>query len=183
MAFYRGVLLEGQEFYSVTAEEYIDLSGLARAVSDDEGVAVQVLSFALVDMDRDDIPELILRLRVNYDDYYGFEILHLLEGQCLGYTVWYRALTDLKTDGSYNSSGGSDDGFGVMSFYEDAFRFTPLCNSALRRDPVGQLSRGYWLEGMEVTEEEYLSAKAAQSQKPSAQWHPLTQENIENILR
>ena len=75
------------------------------AVRDDSNVTAKATKLAIVDLEKDDTPEVILWLVVNNDDYYGSEVLR------------YRSFIDLKADGTFScSSGAADYGFGTVKF-------------------------------------------------------------------
>lgn len=179
MALYRSVLLEGRSFYSAAADGEIGLEELDRAVGG-EGTMVSVARFALLDMDGDGLPELLLWLRVNNDDSYGYQILRR-EGEALyGYTVWYKAMRELKSDGSFFSV---DRGFGRMVFEGSDFRYESEAGVKDRPEPGEGLVTGYYVGGVQVDAAAFESALAAQSEKEAPVWHDYTEEKLREIFQ
>ena len=184
MEVYRSVLLEGERFYSATAGGDIDVAGLGKAVSSDEKVLLSILRFALVDMDGDSLPELLLWLKVNNDDYYGYELIRREGDKLYGYTVWYRAMSQLKEDGSFVSSGGASDcGFGRMRFQGSDFDFEPQAFSRSQPDFSGGLTTAYYIGSDRVDKSAFDGALAAQDEKQAPEWYDCTEENILEILK
>lgn len=79
-------------------------------------VPLVITEFAVVDLDGDEIPEIVLAI----EDYYGFIVLRYKEGQVHGNILGYRTMHSLKKDGSFRSSGGASDySSGRMYFIGD----------------------------------------------------------------
>lgn len=78
---------------------------------DEMGTTEDQKTFALLDLDDDGTPELILPLVIGpnrgYDNIVSYLILRYVEGEVLGYSVPFRGFYPLKTDGSFSSSGGA----------------------------------------------------------------------------
>ena len=117
MRVYKEILQDEATFFSMDAQKDIKLSQLNQAVSSDSSVVANVSQFAILNPDGNESFDLVLRLTVNGNEYFGFEILHYQDNAVYGYTRWYRSLMDLKTDGSFLFSGGTaDTGYGILQF-------------------------------------------------------------------
>lgn len=94
--------------------DYIDkIVALAGDTFDDSLVATQ---FAVVDMDQDGTVEAVVELTDFSDGW--ILVLRYQDGNVYGYGFSYRAMTDLRTDGTLLGSSGADD----SSYYRLMFR-------------------------------------------------------------
>lgn len=118
-------------------------------------------TFALLDLDDDGTPELILPLAIgDSDSIYGFEILHYIDGDILGYVLPYRAFYPLKEDGTFISSGGATD-WEICSI--SAFTRQTYCtNVHLQIKTSGSIGTNmiysYYVNGHEVNEKIFNEA-------------------------
>lgn len=177
------VLQNKAVFFSSGAQENLRISQLAQTVSTAEWITAEATEFALVDLDGDNMKEVILRLTVVDDAYYGFEILRCQDTTVYGYTMWYRAFNDLKEDGSFSfSSGVSDNGFGTIQFDSDIYTITETAYSQSYYDTDRNRTLSFFVDGKPVAESDFTAAQYEQSLKPNAQWHKFTDENIERFL-
>ncbi len=89
------------------------LSDLAR---EEYGEGFALTRFALIDLDMDEVPEMVLE--VTETAYYGFPFAFIVlkaetDGAVYAHEFVYRAMEDLKADGTFGfSSGAMDCGFG-----------------------------------------------------------------------
>jgi hypothetical protein len=87
MSTYQSVLQNKIPFFSVDSNKDLSIAQLNQAVSEDDGVDVRVTKFAVVDLEDDGIPELVLWLKVNGNEDYGFEVLRYQQPTVYGYTL------------------------------------------------------------------------------------------------
>lgn len=180
METYKAVLQGKTEFFSVNANKNLNISQLNQSVSDDSSVTAKATKFAIVDLDNDGSPEVILWLTVNNDDYYGFEVLRYQNGAVYGYTLWYRAFMNLKADGTFSfSSGAADNGFGTVKFTENTYSIDKITYSESSYDSDNNMSVSYFVDHESATEDEFLAAVNQQSEKADATWYDFTDDNIE----
>lgn len=152
---YAAVLLEGAPCVPMDAAD--------RALAD-----CAPLRFTVLDMDGDDVSEVILEVSAPE----GYIILTRHDGVVYSAEVVYRALLDLKDDGTYTySSGASDSGVGHMSFLPDADSGA-LTGVVRYTDEVST----------DADEAAYAALLAAQAAKLSALWYDFTEENIRLLL-
>jgi len=184
MRIYKEILQDEAAFFSTDAQKDIKFSQLSQAVSSDNSVAANVSQFTVLDLDGDESMELVLRLTVNGDEYYGFEILHYQDGVVYGYTRWYRALRDLKADGSFSFSGGAaDTGYGFLQFDGASLTEIVKAESKSSYDSNNNFSIEYFVDGRSAAEGDYLSAMNAFRHKPDATWYDFTDDNLSEILQ
>jgi hypothetical protein len=136
-------------------------------------------SFALCDLDRDGTPEVIASMTTGGNTNPEYMILHGENGTVYGYPVTYRALMDLKTDGSFwVSCGAGDNGTDIMWF--DGVNY-------VREDvtyQVGGLTDDphYYVDREETTEDCFNAAVISQDTKPDVVWYDLTAENLQTAF-
>ena len=93
---YLAVLRGDAAFYSTDAGKNLDISQLGQLESvfyshGDFSATIQAAQFAVVDLDGDGTPEIVLQLEINGDPYSGYAvILRYLDGAVYGYglTMW-----------------------------------------------------------------------------------------------
>lgn len=131
------VLGEGGEFLSndlvhpVYHSVDLTLSGYAQAYSEEIGQSIAFTKAAAVDMDGDGIQEILLWITRNgiADD--GVLVLHFADNQIYGQKFAYRQLFDIKTDGTFWTSGGSDnDGPARLVFEDHSWYAQPLSDES-----------------------------------------------------
>ncbi len=176
---YRAVLQGDMEFVSVNTGKSLDITRLKEEITS-EDLLVVAPKFTVVDLDRDQVPEVVLCLAMGNgsNDYVGFEILRYQDGAVYGYALWYRAFMQLKTDGTFSFSGGAGDyGFGTIAFTETAYTIDKItyCEST---NP----NSSYFVNHERAVRDEFLSAFDRFEKAEEAPWYELTPENIAAIL-
>ena len=134
-----------------------------------DGLDVTAPQFTLCDVDGDQAMDALVMVCIGAD-VYGYEIFDERDGCVYGYPAYYRALQDLKTDGtSVSSSGASDTGFGLLSFDETGLGFQPIayCESTA----TGGVR--YVAQGEEITEAAFQQLAQAQYAKPDQPWYDM----------
>lgn len=180
---YQSVLQNKTEFFSTDTKKNLYVDQLNKAVSDDSSVTAKVIKFAIVDLEKDETPEVILWLEVNNNDSYGFEILRYQDGTVYGYTIWYRAFMDLKADGTFSfSSGAADNGFGTVKFTENGYTMDKISYSESSYDSNNNQIISYFVNQESANEDDFRSSINKQSEKTGATWYEFTNDNIESTL-
>ena len=138
----------------------------------------QIPYFAVVDVDGDAMPEVILRETVNGTDD-GFRIFHYQNGTVYGYSLSYRAFMDLKVDGTFSfSSGAGDNGFGRMSFNGNAYAMNE--QSYCQSNGNGGIS--YFVNRQTANANAFASAINEQARKSDASWYEFSAVSVDVIL-
>lgn len=180
---YQLVLQNKSEFFSTDVNKYLNINQLNQAVSDDSSVTAKATKLSIVDLENDGMPEVILWLVVNNNDYYGFEVLRYQDGVVYGYNLWYRAFMDLKADGTFSfSSGAADYGFGMVKFTENAYSVDKISYCESGYDSNNNQSVSYFVDHKSATEDDFLWAIKKQNEKTEATWYDFTDDNIETML-
>ena len=130
----------------------------------------------MADLDADSMVEIVVQLSVNGNAYYGYEVLDAREGKVYGYDLVYRALEDLKADGTFSyASGAFDTGFGILKLGDREYSIEPIAYSELAED--GHVH--YIHNGIPITDEAYRQLCNIQEKKAPVTWYKFTDENIE----
>ncbi len=177
-------VLQGKiQFFSVDAEEHLYISQLAQALSTDRSVETRMTKLAVVDLNSDETPEVVLGLAVNDNEDYGFEVLRYQDGVVYGYAFPYRALMDLKADGTFSfSSGAADHGFGTLEFTDNGYIVHRVTYCESRYSPTQEQIVSYFVDGQDATVEDFLSAIARQTEKADVSWHDLEHTRLESVI-
>lgn len=148
-------------------------------VNDELEMKEENRTFALFDLDDDGTPELILPLALgDSDSIYGFEILHYIDGDILGYLLPYRGFYPLKKDGTFISSGGATD-WKICSI--SAFSRQTYCtNVYLQIKTSGSIGTNmiysYYVNGHEVTEKIFNEAVTEWNDKENVAFFKLSKQ-------
>lgn len=150
---YKAILLGDDDFVNIEHSDQdirLNIENIKEVVSDEDWVTAEVIKFTVIDLDGNGENEIVLWIQSNNGLDYGFEILYFQDQEVYGFTLPYRGFMDLKTDGTFYSSGGIDNrGIRKLRFSE----------------------RGYTIE--EVSESE------SQEEKTDVEWYDLTSDNVE----
>ncbi len=125
--------------------------------------------FAIIDLDNDNLPEIVLSNGEYEDDFFIFKY-HA--GHVFVYNRVIKSFHQLKIDGTFSYTGGSGSFLfesGITSEY-DMLEIDRDDNTFY-----------YHVNSEPVTEAEYLEADAYQGSKPDAVWYEFTNENIEKF--
>jgi len=174
----QSVLKNNAAFISAPDKRTLKLSQLPGSFAN---AIMEITRFAVVDLDQDGIPEVILWEKVNGNDY-GVEVLHYQNGVVYGYEFGHRQVGQLKTDGTFSfSSSASDSGIGMLIFTNSAYAMDKITYSR-SSDTNNNFFIEYFVNKMPATESEFTAAVNSQGQKPDAIWYTLTTENINLML-
>ena len=178
---YQGILQDGDSFLFWGDGRPSNLARLAETLED---FPLAFPRFALADLDQDGIPELILEEVPEGSEYaWAFVVFHIQDGTVYGYEMVYRALLELKEDGTFSySSGAADNGYGYAAFTSERMEIVPLAFSQSGRDAQGNDTVSYFIENQPISPHSYNQALTAQEKKANAEWHNLTDANIQALL-
>ncbi|MCM1537097.1 MAG: hypothetical protein NC254_01720 [bacterium] len=130
--------------------------------------------FAVVDLDGDAIPEVVLELA----EYGGFIVLRYRDGQIHGNVFGYRSMNLLKENGAFHSAGSAFEGsVGKLCFIGD----TAVTDDKLRfLESIDRES--YYIDDILVDSSEYENALALFDETPEAEWYRYTEETVREIF-
>lgn len=172
MEAYQAVLENKLEFYRTENKKkgYLDDFLTHNEVY---GTAAAIHHFAVLDMDGDEIPEMVLGLTVDNNSDFA-EVLHYRDGEVYGYFFGKDQLVNLKTDGTFRwlSGGLTYNGYGTLSF-QDLFAETnnlAYHESKALDESSTTFSITYYIKDKEVTKDSYLSFVKEQEAKKDVAW-------------
>lgn len=175
---YKAVLQNEHDFFSMEDKKVVHLNEFNYF----NGMALEspfkVKRFAVLDLDGDKTPEVILELATDLESQ-CIEVLHYKKNIVYGYSFVYRALIQIKTDGTFSfSSGAADRGFGKLRFSSNTCETDILgySESGYNND-VFNVS--YYINKKSVTEESFIAFCERQEEKEDIVWHEFSQENIQ----
>ena len=128
-----------------------------------EGFFVDVLRYALVDIDKDGEKELLLDL----DHYNGTVILKASGDEICGYYLWYRWMENIKDTGEFWTSGGMAGGTGKISFLKIGYETENVLYYEVKEF---ENRIAYTYNGVSITEEEYQQRLDAFKALPEPEW-------------
>jgi hypothetical protein len=179
---YKKVLQNKENFYSTDSKKDVSLNDFL-ANNGVYGVVFKLTRFAVIDMDGDKIPEVVLELTVGDDNVQFFEVLHNSNSKVNGYLRVLRGLGQLKEDGSYMySNSASDSGFAKLIFEKDGTlneNILAHCEPSKDNDATKEL---FYIQNKSVTDESYTAFVEEQNKKKDVTWYQFSQENIEKEL-
>ena len=163
-----GVLGNTKRMYDPNSKAEIYLNDYAA----EQGVSAA--EYTVVDLNGDGEPEIVVGLTIG-NDAYGFLILHVDKGTAYAYELPYRALTNLKEDGTFSfSSGAADSGVGRLEFSDGGYSVEKLAYSE-SGDDIQDVS--YHIDGADATEDEFYALIDEQNKKPDAKWQKIDAES------
>jgi hypothetical protein len=131
--------------------------------------------FAVLDMTSDGIPELVLHNTSNGDSL----VIHYYNGTLYGKDYSFRAMRNLKTDGTFAwSNDASNSGLGKLRHLgadQKTTMFLAEYSSLLEGIET------YRIRGQQVSREDFYAYTAIQDAKEDVVWYELTIENINNL--
>ena len=171
-------ILSGNTAFTDSQGTIMSISDFCQSFSEITQMTVTIPEFCIVDLEQDQVPEVILRLRTGADDY-GVLVLHREEDGCIrGYDFSYRQMYEIKTDGTfYWSNGAANNGTATIDFDQGQ---TEYSHQLWSEERDGQVR--YMQNGSEITREEYETLSDAQSSKPAPQWLAYPAENYEILF-
>lgn len=175
---YRAVLSNERSFINTDDGDTLTISQRLDQLK--SGRPAEVSRFAVVDLDRDDTPEVILWIYAKSDDYWGFIILRYYDGEVYGYTKPYRAFQEVKADGSYSIVGADSS---TANFSETELSDNKLIYWEKIENSTDSQYINYYVEGESVTKKEYLAAVDVQQKKDFATWYRFTELAIKTIFQ
>ena len=142
---------------------------------------VTVSRFAVVDMDNDGVPEVVLALTNGYDG--AFEVLRYNDYGVTGFYFVFRALLNLSQNGTFMGSGGADDcSYHRLSFpQKDVFEKETLAYSKSGQDNRGNPTISYFIGDTKVTEEVFNAFEESLPNN-NVVWYDFTEANIQKAL-
>ncbi len=152
-----------------------EFNGLLNEMSNIDAYSERVRRFAVVDMDGDSVPEILLEL----DDYMGYIILRYVEGQIQGNFFDYRAMSSIRENGTFHSENSAFEVFvNKLYFIGD----TIVADRKISWLMSNNDKMSYSIDDLSVGEEDYERANALYEECPEAEWHDYTEEEVSKFI-
>ncbi|MBE6541134.1 MAG: hypothetical protein E7672_01660 [Ruminococcaceae bacterium] len=142
-----------------------------------DDIQLSINKYSIVDLNDDGVPEMVLWLRLEENEYYGFAVLHYNANAVYIHEFTHRAFNELKTDGTYTSSSSAFN----MSILKLDFKGGACISTRIaHREGDGSLeSITYYIEDRIVTAEEFEKLSEKQNQKEDIIWIDLIADNTQ----
>lgn len=177
LAAYKAVLLDNAELF------YASKTSFNQILDDWYGTEYSPEQFAIIDLDRDGLPEVIVPYpRLSYLN--GYFIFHYAEKENLVYVYdpSNRQFGEPKIDGTFHASGGTSGSSTkqITSFAHVTYSDKEITTfySSIRPDGDDL----FLINSKSVTEEEFDAAWAEQDNKQGVTWYDFTEENIDTYF-
>lgn len=155
------VLNKDFEFYStqyrksMTASEYLDY--LQNSFQSDS--CYYIHEYTLFDLDFDGNDELICRLGIGEDKYFGTLVFHAIENTIYSYDFTWRQFGELKTDGTVPySSSAFDNGFRTLTFDKGGYNVKSCTYTESVWGDHEIIGANYYINNKKTTEEKFKKA-------------------------
>ncbi|MDE6673355.1 MAG: hypothetical protein K2K19_00880 [Acetatifactor sp.] len=133
-----------------------------------------ICRFAVVDLDGDTVPEVVLEI----EGYYGYLILQYNEGQIYGNEAYYRAMENLRENGAFISSDGAfDNTIEKLFFVGDTY----ITDSKIHRE-LSNYGNRYHIDDILISESGHDRVDALVGEIPEVEWHDYTEETVTEFI-
>jgi uncharacterized protein YecT (DUF1311 family) len=177
---YKEVLLNKAEFFSIDNNKNVYINDFLTN-KEIYGTVFTLSRFTLLDMDNDEIPEVVLELKVdNHVEFY--EVLHYMNGKVNGNIQVQRGFKNLKTDGTMSYSNSAfNNGYMKLSFETNSSEAHILgYHDTENKDNAS--TQTYFIDNKPVTQEAYNAFTKVQEEKKDVVWYKFSQVNIEKVI-
>lgn len=173
------VLSGRRHFTSMEGGGVVNIDLLNGAYSPDAPFdSITLSKFAIVDLNRDGISELVLWPSIDGDDSLeristlGYLVLHRTGDDVYVCSPSYRSFTDIKTDGTFRFSGSAmHNGYASLRFTDSDFSLNEITYCDGVYDENNELKEVYFVDNRSATREEFDAAMSALSAKPGVTWY------------
>ena len=137
------------------------------------------LSFAMLDMNGNGIPEIIIEMAHTQLIYL---ILHYYNGEIFGHDFVFRSMNNIKTDGTFRNSFGGSLGVARLEFNKGIYDYVFIYQISYGWSDYNE-ETVMLLNGVEISSKEFITWDDFQNAKECVTWHPFTtKDNIRNII-
>ena len=154
--------------------EYTDFLNNLPNLSNGNNENMIISRFAIVDMDGDTVPEIVLE--TEDDDGYlnGYCILRYRQGEVWGNAISSRSLENLREDGTHMGDAGAGD-IWIEKLY--------FINDTFARDEIAHMEEGYsygnyTFHDIKVDKSVWDDIESSFYETKEAEWHEFTEETI-----
>lgn len=179
---YKTVLENKVKFYNIENKKEVYLNDFLTNENIFVGITFKINEFAVVDMDGDQIPEIVLKLTVGEDPDFS-EVLHYINGKVYGYFFVKNNIWDLKTDGTFRwlSGGLMYNGYGKLILKTNTCEIDNLAYLDSKRTDKSYTT-SYYINNKLVTADLYQAFVKEEDAKKDAEWYEFSEENISAVI-
>lgn len=159
---------------TVVNSEYTDILNNLPNRSYGNNEKMIISQFAVVDMDGDTLPEIVLETEDDSGYLNGYCILRYIQGEVWGYAIGSRSLENLREDGTHMGDAGAGDiWIERLLFIDDTFV----------KDEIAHMEEGYsygnyTFHGINVDKSVWDDTESSFFETKEAEWHDFTEEAI-----
>ena len=160
--------------YTAVIHEYNDFLNNLFNLSDGHYEKMIISRFAVVDMDGDTLPEIVLETEDDHGYLNGYCILRYVQGEVWGHVIGARSLENLREDGTHMGDAGAGDiWIEKLYFIDDTFA----------RDEIAHMEEGYsygiyTFHDIKVDKSVWDDIESSFYETKEAEWHEFTEEAI-----
>lgn len=175
---YSAVLRNEAKFFSINDSNNVNKDEFLKDFFYDSSDAYQPeLHFAVIDMDSDGVPEVVVEMFHNSESGNGV-VLHYEDGTVYGYSYGVGELEDVKKDGSYSWIDAENYiGYSKMQFF--GLYHKEVFLASYHSDGVSKDSE-YLINNISVTAAEIDAFCESQKQKDNVIWYNFNTDNIKS---
>ncbi len=146
------------------------------------GASIKVSRYAVLDMDGDQTPELVLELTQGGYPIF-LEVLRYTNGVVYGYLQGARGLNELKEDGNFKwANSAFNTGYGKLTFESDRATTNIVGYRDVSLDGKGVSTETYFIDNKPVSKEAYIVFSEREDGKRSAAWLEFSQDKSANSM-
>jgi hypothetical protein len=180
LALLSGVMLDEEQFYDSRLDEFCTLSQFLdnrNGWRNGTFLSFYFPEFAVVDLDGDGIPEVILSMAQG-EFLQFYLILHYQEGQVVSYQLSNRQFRGVDTAGAFwASGGGGSGGLYTMVFTESGIEKIEIYSHDLHSESSG-IESYYSVSGQQTTYEEYLRVRIEFGRRTPTMFYEYSNQNV-----
>lgn len=173
---FASILLNKEKFYCTHFDKYIFLNELdSLYFGEEDEYAFTFLKFAIVDFDKDKIPEIVLEMSCGGAEF--FEVFRYREGEIYNYQLGNREMQNLQKNGTFISSGGAAyNSLGKLRFLGNYY---DIDKQAYSESNLDGNNIGYYLHDEPINEELFTELIYP---KDTVEWYDFTEKNVNEKL-
>ena len=160
--------------YTAVIHEYNDFLNNLPNLSNGNNEKMIISRFAVVDMDGDTLPEIVLETEDDHGYLNGYCILRYVQGEVWGHVIGARSLENLREDGTHMGDAGAGDIWIEKLYFID----DTVVGDAMAHMEEGYSYGKYTFRDIKVDKSVWNDIKSSFYETKEAEWHEFTEEAI-----
>lgn len=174
-----GVLVGSTVFYEDRGDSVEETTLTQYCEEFAEALPATITQTAVVDLEQDEIPEVILQIALGENRNCGVLVLHWENEQVWGYTLYERQMHEIKENGVFLWSGSASSyGMARAVFLQGTYSFQNILWVEESEEKAV-----YYKEGTEITSEEFERSLSQFHSLEEPQWFNYSAENYDSLFR